>query len=85
MANLGGRLIRLEAAARARRAARDPTPKLLILMPDRWPAADRAAYRVAEASGDEGGRRDAIERATGMRPGPGTTEIVVTERPDGPQ
>ena len=85
VANLGGRVIRLEAAARARRAALDPSPGLMFLMPDLWPAEDRAAFEAAEARGDEGGRRDVIERATGTRPGPRTLTIVVSERPNGPQ
>ena len=78
-------MIRLEEAARARRAALDPTPGLMILMPDLWSAEDQAAYWAAEARGDEGGRRDAVERAMGARPGPRTLTILVTERSDGPQ
>ena len=43
-ARVGGRVGRLEAVARARFAAADLTPGLLVVYPDDWPAADRAAY-----------------------------------------
>ena len=81
MARVGGRVGRLEAAARARAAALDPSPGLLVVFPDDWPPADLAAFD----GGDDPAWRDAVERNTGRRPGPRTLVIAFPERPDGPR
>ena len=55
-------------------------PPLLVVFPDDWPAAERAAFD----GGDPVARADAVERQTGARPGPATLLIVLRVRPDGP-
>ena len=77
---VGNRIGRLEAA-RTRREAADPAPGIMILYPDDWPAADRAAFD----GGDDAAWGAAVARNTGQRPGPRTRIIALCERPDGPQ
>lgn len=81
MARVGGRVGRLEGAARARRAAADPAPGLMVVLPDDWPAAGLAAFEA----GEEAARREAVARNTGQRPGPRTKVIALRQRADGPQ
>ena len=42
--------------------------KIVVIRPDDWPDAVRAAYDAARATGDERLRDDIIERQTGERP-----------------
>ncbi len=75
--DLARRLARLEV-----RWQRPPTgPAFVVIIPDHWPAEDRAAL----AGGDDTAQAAAVERHTGQRPGPSTTLIVLGYRPDGPQ
>ena len=64
-----------------RRAADDPAPGMLVVFPDDWAAADRAAF----AGGGDAAWAEAVERNTGGRPGPRTLVIAFPERPDGPR
>jgi hypothetical protein len=64
-----------------RRAPGSDGPPLLVLFPDGWPAADRAAFE----GGDPDARSDSVERNAGARPGPATCLVVFQTRPDGPQ
>ena len=81
MARVRGRVGRLETAARARAAAADASPALLVVYPDDWPAGDLAAYE----GGDQGAWWSAVERNAGRRSGPRTLVVALRERPDGPQ
>jgi len=84
-ARVGGRVGRLEAAARARSAALDPSPAVLVIYPDDWPPAELAEFEAAEAAGDAAARAAAVARATGVPAGPRTRLIAIRVRPDGPR
>jgi hypothetical protein len=78
MRGLGRRISRVEHRTAAGR--RTQGPALLIVLPDDWPPADRAAL----AGNDAEARADAVARHTGERPGPSTKIIAFATRPDGP-
>ena len=80
---LGRRLGLLEGAAWAREAALGPP--VLVVYPDDWPAADRAAWDAAWAAGNQAARMALVGKHAGERPGPATTVLVFRLRPDGPQ
>ncbi len=78
---LDRRLGRVEAAARMRAEALDPSPGILVVYPDDWPAGDLAAYEA----GDHAVQAEVVARNHGQRPGPQTQLIEIRVRRDGPQ
>jgi hypothetical protein len=80
---LGQRIGKLEAIARARRGRDEPVA--LIIMPDRWPAAERVRYDAATDAGDVATCWEVIARQEGVRPGPATRLIVLRLHRDEPQ
>lgn len=82
---LDRRLGRVEAAARMRAEALDPSPGILVVYPDDWPAVDLAAYEAAQAAGDHAVQAEVVARNHGQRPGPQTQLIEIRVRRDGPQ
>ena len=80
MTALGRRLARIEARERTRLGEARSGPAMLLVYPDDWPPADRAAFD----GDDPEARADAVARHTGVRPGSGTRYIAVRVRPDGP-
>lgn len=81
MSTLRGRLGQLEWRAATLAVLRPP---ILVVYPDDWPAADRAAWDVAWAAGDKAARLALVARHAGQAPGPGTTVLEVRDRRDGP-
>jgi hypothetical protein len=82
------RLGRVAALERARRAAAEPVPRMLLVSPGQWPAEDAAAYWAAEAVGNHEVMDDLVERHTGERPAPpgaGQLVVLLREVPGGPR
>lgn len=83
MKAIAQRLAEVERRVAARQEALGPA--VLVVVPDDWSPEDRLAYGASSAAGDRAARRDLVERHAGKRPGPGTTEIEIRRRDDGPQ